>query len=154
MQTRNLINEFLAVKRFAMVGVSRHREEFSRRLFDEFVKRGYEVVPVNPNAPVIEGKPCFARVKDITPPVTSALVTGPRSLQAGMLRDCAEGGVTLVWIFGISGDRSVSEEALAVCEKHGMQVVRGYCPFMFLPETAFFHRLHAGMARVFGQYPR
>ena len=154
MQTRNLINEFLAVKRFAMVGVSRSREEFSRRLFDEFTRRGYEAIPVNPNAPVIEGRPCFARVKDITPPVTSALVVGPRSLQAGMLRDCAEGGVTLVWIFGISGDRSVSEEAIAVCEKHGMQVVRGYCPFMFLPEAAFFHRLHAGMAKIFGQYPR
>ena len=154
MQTRNLIHEFLALKRFAMVGVSRDQKEFSRHLFGEFIKRGYEAVPVNPNVPVIEGKHCFARVKDIAPPVTSALVVGPRSLQANMLRDCAEGGVTLVWIFGISGDRSVSEEALAVCEKHGMQVVKGYCPFMFLPEAAFFHRIHAGVARIFGQYPK
>ena len=50
MTTHNLIKEFLAQKRFAMVGVSRSPKDFSRTLFSEFIKRGNDVVPVNPHA--------------------------------------------------------------------------------------------------------
>jgi uncharacterized protein len=42
------IRDFLAHKRFAMVGVSRQPKDFSRSLFHEFLNRGYEAVPVNP----------------------------------------------------------------------------------------------------------
>jgi len=154
MDTRNLIDEFLSVKRFAMVGISRKREEFSRRLFDELIKRDYDVVPVNPNAAVIEGRPCFQKVKDVAPPVTSALVITPLGLLEEVLRDCAEGGVTLVWIYGMSGPQKLPPEALRVSEEHGIALVPGYCPFMFMPASAFFHRLHGGLLKVFGKYPR
>jgi predicted CoA-binding protein len=44
----------------AMVGVSREPKGFSGMLFEELSKRGYDVVPVNPNAPEVLGRPCFA----------------------------------------------------------------------------------------------
>jgi len=153
MTTRNLIDEFLSVKRFALVGISRKKEDFSRRLFDELIKQGYDVVPVNPNAPIIEGRQCFTKVKEVAPPVTSALVITPPSLLESVLRDCADGGVTLVWIYGISGAKKIPPAALAICEEHGMEVVPGYCPFMFMPVAAFFHRLHGTFLRIMGKYP-
>jgi predicted CoA-binding protein len=54
------IEDFLAENRIAMVGVSREPKGFSRMLFEELSKRGYDMVPVNPNAPEVLGRPCFA----------------------------------------------------------------------------------------------
>jgi hypothetical protein len=33
-------------------------------------------------------------------------------------------------------------------------VVAGECPFMFLPETPWFHRLHGFCRKVVGRYPK
>src|SRR5579885_654854 len=57
----NAIQDFLAQKRIAFVGVSRDPKDFSCSLFREFVKRGYDVVPVNPNASEVMGRQTFKR---------------------------------------------------------------------------------------------
>jgi len=154
MHTRNLINEFLSIKRFAMIGVSRTKEDFSRKLFDEFVHRDYDVVPVNPNATAMDGYHSFSKVQDITPPVTSALLMVPPHRMEHILRDCADAGVTVAWIYGISGSKHIPSGALHICEQYGMKIITGYCPFMFLPSTAFFHRFHGTILKLTGKYPK
>ena len=68
------IEDFLAQKRIAMIGVSRNPKDFSAALFDELRKHGYDMVPVNPKAAEVLGQTCFARVQDIQPPVDAALL--------------------------------------------------------------------------------
>ncbi len=153
MKTSNLIKEFLMQKRFAMVGVSRDPRDFSRRMFKELLQRGYDVIPVNPNLKEMEGKVCFAHIQDIRPPLTSALLMTPRSMTDQILRDCVDAGMTLVWIYGISGTRDVSPNALKICEEHGIALVPGYCPYMFMPMAALFHRMHGFAWKVIGRYP-
>jgi hypothetical protein len=34
-----------------------------------------------------------------------------------------------------------------------MEVVEGQCPFMFLPNTQFFHRAHGVILKMVGRYP-
>ena len=63
------IEDFLAQKRIAMAGISRDPANFSVKLFEELCRRGYDVVPVNPNTSEVQGRPWFARVQDIQPPV-------------------------------------------------------------------------------------
>lgn len=154
MRIGNLITEFLTQKRFAMVGVSRNPRDFSRRLMREFLRRGYDVIPVNPKANEVEGNRCFASIRDIRPPVTTALLMTSRAATEQVLRECADAGVTLVWIYGISGAKDISPAALRVCEDYGIGVVPGYCPYMFMPVTAFFHRLHGFALKLTGNYPR
>ncbi|NIT57061.1 MAG: CoA-binding protein, partial [Aliifodinibius sp.] len=50
------IAEFLQEPEFVFIGLSRDPKHFSRSLFKEFLKHGYEPVPVNPNSDEIEGK--------------------------------------------------------------------------------------------------
>jgi predicted CoA-binding protein len=45
-----IIEDFLAQKRIALVGLSRQPKDFSVMLFEELCRRGYDVVPVNPGA--------------------------------------------------------------------------------------------------------
>jgi len=150
---RHLVNEFLKVKRFAMVGVSHDGKEFSQKLYHELCRRGYDVVPVNPFVEYIDGRPCVARVQDIRPPVTSALLMTSRAVTDQVLRDCADAGITLVWIYGVSGVQNVSQSALEICHETGIKVVTGYCPYMFFHGTTFFHRLHGFALKLTRSYP-
>ena len=50
------IHDFLELKRFAVVGVSRQPQDFSRAVLKEFLARGFEAVPVNPDADEIDGQ--------------------------------------------------------------------------------------------------
>src|ERR1700750_381284 len=87
------IEAFLRQKRIAMVGLSRNRKDFSVDLFREFWLRGYEVVPVNPQASEVQGRRCFARVLEIDPPVKAALLMTAPATTERAVKDCLEAGV-------------------------------------------------------------
>jgi predicted CoA-binding protein len=148
------IEDFLAHKRFAMVGISREAKDFSVSLFEELCRRGYDVVPVNPNTPNVLGKSCYARVQDIHPPVEAALLmTSPAHTEA-VVADCAAAGIRKIWMYRAAGSGAVSEKAVEFCREHGMEVIPGECPFMFLPQAGGVHRLHGFFRRITGRFPK
>lgn len=148
------IDEFLAQKRIALVGISREPKEFSILLFEEFCRRGYEVVPVNPNTPDVLGRRCFARVQDIQPPVDAAILMTSPEVTDAVVRDCAEAGIPRVWMYRAAGHGAVSSKAVEFCRAHGIQVVPGECPFMFWSDAHAGHRLHGFIRKITGRYPR
>jgi len=147
------IQQFLGHKRFAMVGVSRRPEDFSRALFGEFLHRGYQTIPVNPEAGEIAGQPCFAHLTDIQPPVEDVLVMTSPATTDTVVRECAEAGVKRVWMFRGGGHGAVSQDAVHFCEAKGIEVIPGECPFMFLPGGAWYHRFHGFVRKITGTYP-
>jgi len=151
--TRQQIDDFLALKRLAVVGVSRDPKAFSTQLWQELRQRRYEAVPVNPNADEIDGQRCYARVQDITPPVEGVLIMTTPAVTDQIVADCEEAGVRHVWIHRGLGGGSVSREAVEYCEAHGLDAVVGHCPYMFLPGTPFFHTVHAYGKKLTGSYP-
>jgi len=148
-----LIEEFLALKRIAVVGVSQRPQDFSRMLFRELASRGYDVVPVHPAAQEIEGKQCFPNVQEIFPPVEGALVMTRPAVTYTVVRDCVAAGVGRVWMWGGAGKGAVSSEALALAEIRKLRVIAGECPFMFLPAAGWIHRLHGMVLKIAGTYP-
>jgi uncharacterized protein len=153
MTTSHLIDEFLSIKRFAMIGVSRNKRDFSRRLFDELTVQGYDVIPVNPGAVAIEGKRCFRKIQEIEPRVSCALILTPRSITDRILLECADAGITLVWVYGISGAKDIGPDTLRIAEQHGIRIVPGYCPYMFMHDPAIIHQLHRFIWKAIGRYP-
>lgn len=149
-----LIQDFLTLKRFAFVGVSRRPNDFSRTLFREFLKRGYQPVPVHPGAEDLEGQRCFARLQEISPPVEAALLMTPPAVTDTLVEDCAAANITRVWMFRGAGRGAATPGAIKFCEAHGISVIPGECPFMFLPGEAWFHRMHGFVRRITGAYPR
>ncbi len=148
------VKDFLAHKRIALVGLSRDPRDFSHMVMREFLARGYDVAPVNPAATEIEGRPCFARVQDIEPRVTATLVMTTPTVAEQVVRDCADAGISQVWLHRAGGEGAVSPAAVAFCREHHINVVSGECPLMFLPGTAWFHRCHGWVKKLFGSYPR
>ncbi|HKF01366.1 MAG TPA: CoA-binding protein [Candidatus Sulfotelmatobacter sp.] len=148
-----VIEDFLAQKRIAMVGASRDPGDFSILLFKELCRRGYNVVPVNPQASEILGQRCFKRVQDIQPPVDAALLmTSPLTTDA-VVADCAEAGIRRIWMYRAAGDGAVSANAVQLCQEKGIQLIPGECPFMFLPGNGF-HALHGFIRKITGSFPK
>ncbi len=154
MSTRELIDDFLSRKRIAVIGVSREPRHFSRGLFRDLVRRGYDAVPVNPKLAEVEGRRSFAGVGQIEPPVEAALIMTPPAATDQVVRDCRAAGIKLVWLYRAVGNGAVSPAAIDFCDANGIGVIPGNCPFMFLPGSEWFHRAHAFLAKLTGHYPR
>jgi uncharacterized protein len=148
------INDFLAQKRIAMVGISRESKNFSVMLFEELCRRGYDVVPVNPGMSEVAGRKCFARVQDIEPRVDAAILMTSPVVTEAVVHDCAEAGVRRIWMYSAGSQGAVSQSAVEFCHAHGIRVVPGQCPFMFWRDAGAGHRFHGFILKIIGRYPR
>jgi predicted CoA-binding protein len=154
MTTLSDVQDFLALHRLAVVGVSRNPKDFTRLLFRELQQRGYDAVPVNPAMQEVEGAACFANLSDVEPPVEGALLMTSPEVTEQVVQDCAAAGVHHIWMYRAAGRGAVSLKAAAFCAANGIHTVEGECPFMFLPETGWIHRAHGVCKKVFGRYPK
>jgi predicted CoA-binding protein len=153
METVELAREFLAHRRFAFVGVSRDPADFSRQLLRDLVARGYDVVPVTREAvSEVEGRRCCRRVQEIVPPVEAVLLMTAPAASEGVVLDCVEAGVKLIWFHQGTGAGSASELALAGCKTHGIRAITGACPYMYLAKANLVHRAHGFFRRRFGHW--
>ncbi len=142
---------FLGARRIAVVGVSRNEKDFSRYVLRELARRGHDVVPVNPALAEAEGRRCFARVQDVSPPADAALLLTSAAQTERVLRDCIEAGIRRVWLHRGAGPGAATTGALALCAASGIQVVQGLCPFMALPDAGFPHRVHHFLRHAFAR---
>ena len=147
------VQEFLAGKRFAFIGLSRRPNDFSRALFREFLARGFEPVPVHPLADEIEGVRCFSKVEEIQPPIDRALLMTSPGVVDVLVQECARAGVQSIWLYRGAGQGCVTESAVQFCESKGIRVIPGECPFMFFDGAAWFHRAHGFVRKILGTYP-
>jgi len=156
MTCRSTIDEFLGVKRLAVIGVSRHAKDFTRSLFRELQEHGYELVPVHPEAAEIEGIPAVANVKDVQPAVEGALLLTKPAVTDVVVRECRDAGIPRIWLHrgAGAGAGAVSREAIEFCSQNKISLVEGECPYMFLPDSGFPHNVHAFCRKLLGRYPK
>lgn len=147
------IERFLQGKRIALVGVSARPEDFSRAVYTELVKHGYDVVPVRPDLAEIDGVSAYARLQDVPGQLDGAILMTAPNITVSVVHDCAEAHVPRVWMHRGVGQGAVDPEAVRFCQAHAIDVIEGECPLMFLAGDAGPHKAHAAMRRAFGTYP-
>ena len=134
--------DFLELRRLAVVGASDDPKKFGNTIYKELKAHGYDVVPVHPMASTVDGDPAFPDVVSIPTPVDGVVVMVKAAGAIDVIDDCAAAGVKRVWLFKGAGGGAVSDAVLARCEHHGIDVVAGACPLMFLEPVAWFHAFH------------
>jgi len=135
-------SEFLASKRVAVTGVSRHPESHgSNTVYRRLRDRGYEVFAVNPNAPEVEGDRSYPDLKSIPGGVEAVVIATRPEFALDTMRECAELGIKHVWMHRGAGTGSVSAAATDYGRKQGITVIDGGCPLMFGPTADLGHRL-------------
>ncbi len=143
--------DFLAQRRLAIVGASDEPKNFGRTVYCALRDRGYEVVAVNPSYETVAGDPCHADLAGVPGHVDGVVVMVPRDRAADVVRAAAARGITRVWLFrGLGSPGAVSDDALEACAQHGIEVVAGACPLMFLGPVGWFHRVHGAARRTNG----
>jgi predicted CoA-binding protein len=135
-------SEFLANKRVAVTGVSRHPENHgSNAVYRRLRDRGYEVYAVNPAATEVEGDRCYADLRSIPGSVEAVVIATRPEIAEDTMRECAELGIKHVWMHRGPGAGSVSAAATDYGRRHGITVIDGGCPLMFEPTADLGHRV-------------
>lgn len=152
---REAADEFLGHTRVAVTGVSRTPGGHgSNVVYRRLRERGYEVFAVNPNADEVEGDRAYHDLRSI-PGGVEAVVIGTRPEHADeTMRECAELGITHVWMHRGPGGGSVSEAATAYGRERGITVIDGGCPCMFGPTADRGHRAMRFLFTLTGNVPR
>jgi uncharacterized protein len=84
--------------RVAIIGASSNRNKYGNKAVRSYVAQGYDVVPVNPNEPEVEGLRTYPRVTDIPGDVERALLYVPPGVGVAVLPDLAAKGVKEVYV--------------------------------------------------------
>ena len=144
------VQSFLGGKRLAVVGASDDLKNFARTIYTELKAHGYEPVAVNRNGQVVDGDQCYPSLNDVPGHLDGVIVMVNKDAAADVVRDCVARNVNRVWLFKGAGAGAVSDEAVALCDANGLDVIAGACPLMFLEPVGWFHRLHRGIRHMGG----
>jgi predicted CoA-binding protein len=141
--------EFLTHKRVAVTGVSRHPGSHgSNVVYQRLKERGYDVVPVNPNAEEIDGDRCYPDLHAIPGGVEAGVIGTMPERALGTVEEGDDLGIKDVWMHRSFGGGSVSDDATRYGREHGMTVIDGGCPLMFEPVSDPGHKVIRAVCRM------
>ena len=153
----NMVQDFLAQKKIAVVGVSDKRETGSNMAYTKFKDNNYQVYPVNPRLSEFQGAPCYPDLKSIPETPDAVFILASPKVTDQIVQECVDLGVKHIWMHCMMGTRpglaksttSVSQDAVQMCRENGIQVIPGSCPNQFL-DPDFGHKMMRGMWGLFG----
>ena len=153
----NMVKDFLAQKKIAVVGVSDKRETGCNLNYKKFKDNGYQVYAVNPRITTYEGAPCYPDLKSIPEKVDAVFILASPKVTDLIVDQCVELGVKHIWMHCMMGTKpglaagmtSVSQPAVDKARANGIAVIPGSCPNQFL-KPDFGHAMMRGMWRIFG----
>jgi uncharacterized protein len=146
---------FLANRRIAVTGVSRTPDKHgSNVVYKRLRERGYDVFAVNPNAETVEGDRSYPRLSAIPGGVDAVVIGTKPETAEDTMRECAELGVSHVWMHRSFGAGSVSDAATTYGRERGITVIDGGCPCMFDPTADLGHKAMRVAFTLNGHVPR
>lgn len=152
-----LVQDFLAQKKIAVVGVTDKRETGCNLNYKKFKATGYKVYAVNPHIATFDGDPCYPDLKSLPEKPDAVFILANPKVTDQIVRQCVELGIKRVWMHCMMGTKpglaasmtSVSPEAVRLCRENGIEVIPGACPSQFL-KPDFGHGMMRGLWRLFG----
>ena len=152
-----LVQDFLAQKKIAVVGVSDKRDTGCNLGYRKFKAAGYTVYPVNPRLTTFEGDPCYPDLKSIPEKVDAVFILTNPKVAEQIVQQCVDLGIQRVWMHCLMGTKpglaagmtSVSQEAVRMCRENGITVIPGTCPNQFL-KPDFGHAVMRVLFRTLG----
>jgi len=120
---QDLIKEFMAQKRFAIVGATTDTRKFGNQIFKNLKRRGYEVYPVNPGLKELDGIKCYPNLSNIPVKVDVVDFVVPPTVTEEILKECKELGLDRIWL----QPGAESEAAIAFCDENNLKVVHDVC---------------------------
>jgi hypothetical protein len=151
MTTKREIDEFLAQKTLAIVGVSRGGKKFGNAVLKDLTRLGYRLLPVHPDAAEVDGVQAFPSFAALPEPVGGVIIVVPPAKAESVVKAAAAQGIRRVWL----QQGAESAEAIRFCQEQGMSVVSGECVLMYpKPTTSWIHGAHRWIWDLIGRTPK
>jgi predicted CoA-binding protein len=152
-----LVQDFLAQKKIAVVGVSDKRETGCNLGYRKFKEAGYSVSAVNPRLETFEGDPCYPDLASIPEKPDAVFILANPRITEQIVQQCVDLGIRRVWMHCMMGTKpglatsmtSVSQEAVRLCRENGITVIPGACPNQYL-KPDFGHAMMRIIFRTLG----
>lgn len=110
--------------RIAMVGCSADPRSDSYRIAQLLIRKGHDVVPVNPHAAEILGRRSYPSLRDVPGAIDVVDVFRRSQHLAAIVEDAIEKGARVVWTqLGIDDEQAAARAAAA-----GITVIMDRCP--------------------------
>jgi uncharacterized protein len=157
MKIESLVQDFLAQKKIAVVGVSDKRDTGCNLGYRKFKENGYKVYAVNPRITSFEGDPCYPDLKSLPDTPDAVFILANPKVTEQIVQQCVDLGIKRVWMHCMMGTKpglaqgmtSVSQSAVDMCKANGITVIPGSCPNQFL-KPDFGHGMMRGLWGLFG----
>lgn len=150
MNSLQLITDFFENKELALVGVSSKKEKFGNTLFKELKKKDYTVYPIHPSMKDFEGRKCYNSVAELPDHVNTIVINTKPENTLKILPELEAKGIKNVWLQQGSENPACLDEA----EKLGLNFISKECLLMFLEPVGTLHKIHRGINKLFGKYPK
>lgn len=125
------MKRFVEPRSVAIIGVSRATGLGAFNILENMINAGFSgrVYPVNPNADEIMGIKAYPSVLDIADDIDLAVISTPRTVVPGIVRECTQRGIKAITIVGqgfADGDeegRQMQDEIVRVARKGGTRIL-------------------------------
>jgi predicted CoA-binding protein len=131
MGMQELIDEFMAQEKFAIVGASDNPEKYANEIIHDLKDRGYDIYPVNPRLQEIDGIKCYPSLSDLPVKVDVVDLVVPPRVTEKVVEECKRLGLKHIWM----QPGAESQEAIDFCNSNGLEVVHDVCVMMSGPNT-------------------
>lgn len=149
MNSKKIVEDFVAQKKIAVVGVSRKKTKFGNAIYRELKQKGYSVFAINPHMNTFEGDVCYPDLLSLPEKIDAVIINVPPGQTEKVVREAKQAGINKVWL----QQGSQSDEAVKFCEENGIDCVSNECILMFAQPSAFIHRAHRWVWSVLGKLP-
>lgn len=122
--TRDEIKQILLdAGTIAVVGLSDDPSKTSHMVSEAMQRKGYRIIPVNPNARTILGETCYPSLKDVPVPIDIVNVFRRPEHTPPIAAEAVAAGAKVLWLqLGIAND-----EAASIAEAGGLKVIMDRC---------------------------
>ena len=123
MSQEALISECLRQPTWAVIGFSRHSHKYGHIIYQDLIRVGLKVYPVNLRGGSYGGSPIYSSVRDLPEkPGVVNIVTPPHQTEA-VVKECLEAGIKRVWM----QPGAESPRAIRFCQEAGFKVIYSAC---------------------------
>ena len=144
------INEFLAQKSFAIVGVSTNKNKFGNAVYKELKTKEFNIFPVHLTMEEFQGDKCYPSISALSGKIDAVIVVAKPEKAIEVIKEAHKNNIKYIWLQQGAG----SKEAIEFAESNGISVISKRCIFMFVEKLGFIHKCHRGLSKLFGKYPK
>lgn len=150
MTTIKSVNDFMAQKNIAIVGVSRKKQKFGNAIYKELEKKGFALYPVNPNMEEYNGKKCYPDIASLPTDVTAIVINTKPDNTKKLIEEADKKGIKHIWLQQGSADK----ETIELSEKSVSNIISKQCVIMFAAPAKGIHGFHKWINKTFGILPK